>query len=131
MSDFTVPRDAFLKMQMGPNGEDEMNFVLRSQNPDPESFFSMEGVENITQQVRDYVLARALAEYNRTGKPPKNVSLNVKLDWSGPSDLALEIRGVPWYGANDHGPTPIDGDSRVQAARAAVERERSRGKQKK
>jgi hypothetical protein len=126
MSDFTLNRDTFLKMQMGPDGEDQMNFVLRSGDPNPEHFFSLEGVENITQQIRDYVLARTLAKYNRTGKAPKNVSVNVKLDWSGPSNLALELRGVPWYGADDHGPTPIDGDRRVQAARAAVERERKK-----
>jgi hypothetical protein len=124
---FTVPRDAFLKMQMGPDGEDEMNFVLRSSDPDPEHFFSVEGVENITAQIRDFVLARAIAAHHRSGKVPKNVSVNVKLDWRGPSNAALELRGVPWYGADDHGPTPIDGDSRVRAARAAVERERKKG----
>jgi hypothetical protein len=127
MSDFTVDRDAFLKMQMGPDGEDEMNFVLRSADPNPEHFFSMEGVEDITRQVRDFLLARALAAYNRTGKVPKNVAMNVKLDWSGPSNLSLELRGVPWYGADDRGPTPIDGDRRVRAARAAVERDRKKG----
>jgi hypothetical protein len=121
----TIERENFLRMMMKPEAPDEMNFVLRSQDPDPQRFFSIEGVEEITQQIRDFVLARAMASYVANGRrfAPKNVSLNVKLDWRGPSNQQLENRGVPWYGGDDRGPTPLDGDRRVRAAREALDKQ--------
>jgi len=100
----------FNELAVKPETGDEMALVLRGKDPDPDRGFSMEGVEALADKFKQFVLARALAHYHRTGKMPKDVRSIVKLDWIGPEDEWLEQGPRPWFSVNDVEPDPLTPD---------------------
>ena len=123
-----VDKAEIIEHLMDPEGPDEMAFVLRSENPDPEMTFSLEGVQEIAMQVHDFLLARVGGQIGK-GVSPKKMRATVKLDWVGPEDEFLDQSPRPWYALNDTGPTPFDGDVRAAAAAfaARLKKERDMG----
>lgn len=112
---------------LDPEGPDEMAFVLRSPDPDPERTFSLEGVQEIAVQIHDFLLARVAGQSTKSGQMPKNMRATVKLDWIGPEDKWLDHGPRPWYSHDDSGPTPFDGEHRAASAAFAARLKKDRG----
>lgn len=105
-----VTEEQFVDHVIEPDGPDEMAFILRGQDPDPERGFSKEGVERIGANIEQFMLARTYAHYKRTGKMPKNLRATVSIDWIGPEDEWLEQGPRPWFALNDRAGDPLDPD---------------------
>lgn len=108
-----VEADEFYKLAMQPGFADEMAFDLRHNDPDPERTFSKEGVGEVLDHVHDFVLARVMGQWARSGSAPKHVRITVSMDWNDESDLSLGALPF-WRGEQDHGGlTVIDGQRRI------------------
>jgi hypothetical protein len=110
-----MKRDKMIEELVKPDAPDEMAFVLRSSDPDPERGFSKEGLDTIVENIQTFIAARVLAAYERDGKMPKNLRAVVNLDWIGPPDEFLNYGPRPWFALDDKGETPLDGSHREQS----------------
>lgn len=113
-------------MLLKEDASDEMAFVLRSEDADPEHSFSREGVQAITDQIHDFLMARTSGTWRKTGQAPKEMRAIVKLDWIGPEDEWLDQGPRPWFALDDKGATPFDGEAR----QAGVEGVKKMGRQR-
>lgn len=118
---YTMDREAFFEAMTEPDAPDEMAFVLRRDQPDGRAF-SVEGVQAMSYQVHDLILARTLAHWRRTGEPPRNVQIDVQLRFDQPDDAVTDDRLArtsipPWYALDDVGAgmTSPDGTIRLDA----------------
>jgi hypothetical protein len=111
-----MERDEFFEAAMAPGFPDGMTFQLQVPPTlrDGKRSFSIEGVDQIAAQIRDFLIARMYAEWQRTGKPPVEMQAAIALGWEGKSQTRLEQETSPWYALNDASATPtlLDGQSR-------------------
>lgn len=110
-----MDKEAWIDVMVEPDAGDEMGFVLRSSDPDPEHTFSMEGLDTVTNSIKEFVMTRIVAHTKRTGHPPKNLHATVKLAWVEAPDSLLEVMPRPWASYKDTGVTPFDGSTRARA----------------
>ena len=72
----------FYKMAMTPEFGDAMNFELTATDIDTQHTFSRGSVAAIAEQVRNFMLARIVAQYD-TGSVPRRMAVTVSLDFDG------------------------------------------------
>jgi hypothetical protein len=101
-----------------PSASNEMDFVIENETEDPELTFSVEGLEAIERRMRAFIAARIKAEWERSGKAPKKMRLQLGVSFGEGS-----VRWNPWYEL----PDVADGGTRIEALRdlATGEEERA------
>lgn len=102
----------FFEQAMKPATGDAMNLQLRRERDDG-STFSMEAVDNLAKQFKLFVLARIHAEWQATGRAPRDLFATIRLQWRSFPDDVLDL-GLPWSSWVDGVP---DGTTREAAAR--------------
>lgn len=110
-----MERAEWVDAMLEPDASDEMGFVLQAPDDDLERSFSMEGLDTITNSIREFVMARIVGYHTRTGQVPKNLHATVKLDWVETPDSLMEVLPRPWAAFKDTGMTPVDGGTRARA----------------
>jgi len=107
--------DVFFSQAMHPHQPDE--FATQINRPpgdrDPNTTFSQEAVDAISEQFRTWVMARIVAHKERTGRYPKNMRATINLDWA--PQHPYEDAGLYYHIAEDTGIEPIDGSVRKWA----------------
>lgn len=109
-----VGSDDFYESMMLPDAPNEMAFQLDRDKPGdtPQTTFSMEGINELAEQFRSFLMARTYGEMQRTGFGPRHLRATVKLDWH-PGDPLHDPEVGPFYSIdNDGGLTPVDGTRR-------------------
>lgn len=108
-------RNEFYQKAMTSKFGDAMVFQLNNTNSDPEITFSREAVDAVIEQLKDFVWARVFARYKHTNQGPKQLRLELKVDWFNEPEQLLE-KGEPWYNLVDFadGLSRIDGKTRLQ-----------------
>lgn len=93
---------------------DEMVFQIAAKNPANKGTFSREAINDTVDLFDSFVMARIFGQWTRTGKPPKEIKLHVKIEWELDNEIALET-GPPWFSGevDDMGLTQIDGERRI------------------
>ena len=105
-----MDHNEFFKLAMSPGFSDEMVFELENKDPDPDRTFSVEGFDEIGNQVKAFVMARTLAR-RKQGKLAKAVSIHIGVTWDNQQG---DDQYFPWYHLNDAGLTQMDGEHRVK-----------------
>ena len=105
-------RNQFYELAMHPDFPDEMALQLdRTVETDPRVTFSQEGVDELAEQFRTFLMARVVGRSAKTGRMPHHVRATVTFDWA-PGDPKIDPNVGPFYIAEDEGLTPIDGSRR-------------------
>jgi len=111
-----MERSEFYELVMQPSFSDEMAFQLEREGDaeDDERTFSVEGIDGIARQVRDFMLARTYAQYAKTGKGPKRVRIEVNLKWETLPE-SDDHQYLPWFHLYDenHEFLKVDGLNRL------------------
>lgn len=107
-----MPPEDFYDYMMKVDAPDNMMFQITSARKDDEITFSMQSVEAIAEQFRNFLLARTLAQYHLTGIGPKRLQAHVQLRWTAQDEDDLQ-QGDPWYEVRDRheGLTRVDADN--------------------
>lgn len=106
----------FMEQMMEPGMGDDMAFRIVKAHPEEGgTTFSMEAVDGMTENLKAFVMARTLARWKATGKPPSRMTATVHIDWEDDSDPR---EGPPWWQVDDEGKTALDGEHRVKATLA-------------
>lgn len=103
-----LSRDEFIDAAMQPEFPDRMAYQIdREYDPEhPDGTFSQEAVDALAEQFRVFVMARLVAQMDKTGRPPLHVRAMVDLDWT-PDDP--KDGDAPYYHIdNDNGLEPFD-----------------------
>jgi len=108
-----MDHNEFYELAMQPDFPNEMVFELENKDPTPDRSFSMEGFQEVSDQVKHFVMARSLARMSE-GKPAKSVSIHIAVKWDTPVGDDQEF---PWYHLNDAELTQMDGEHRVKRPR--------------
>jgi len=105
-----LDREAFYEAAMRPYFPDEMAFQLDRVDPsDPLVTFSQEGVNEIAEQFRMYLMARIVGHGEKVGVMPKHMRATVVLDWNPDPDPINDTTVGPYFHIDhDEGPTPLD-----------------------
>lgn len=101
----------FYEMAMRPEFGDEMAFELTAKDPNLNHTFSMGAVEAIAEQMKNFMLARVVAQYD-SGSVPRRMAITVSLDFDG---VPVSEREYGFYTA-ESGPDflEIDGLRRLR-----------------
>lgn len=130
-----MDREAFFKTAMEPTMlSDDLDIIMRRED---DKSFSVEAFESVGYQTHDFVLARTLAQWRRTGRPPTGMRVALQITWDDtPTDAELGRDNVaPWYSmdvnGDDTGATPLtlDGVHRMAAFLEARRKENTDGNQ--
>jgi hypothetical protein len=105
-----VHRDRFYEAAMQPDFPDEMAFQLDRVDPsDPLVTFSQEGVNELAEQFRMFLMARIVGHGQKDGAMPKHMRATVKLDWNPEYDPIDDPDVGPYFHIDtDDGLTPLD-----------------------
>lgn len=105
--------DEFYKTAMEPGFMDEMVFQIHAANPKNPGTFSKEGVENTVDLMQSFIIARLMGRWKRTGKPPKEMKMHLKIEWVTDDDIA--DGWLPYFDADirGNGLTQVDGQNRI------------------
>jgi hypothetical protein len=106
----------FFTRAMQPDFPDEMNFQLQASDPAPDRSLSLEGLDEIAGQIRDFIIARIKGNWDKTGQAPKSLFATVNLSIGKPpyDERTLDV-GLPWsnqYDGATEGLRTIDGSLR-------------------
>jgi len=108
--------DEFYDMAVQPEFPNGMVFELNRVGDDDKTF-SIEGIDAITEQFRNFLLARTSAYWKRTDVAPKTMRVGVEISLAretGTWDLPLSDGVLPFYTVDDEGGlAPIDGTNRL------------------
>lgn len=107
--------EEFWDMASKPDFDDHMSFQLTVEHPDLNRTFSKDGIDTITNQMHDFIIARIFAQFRKSGRGPRELQADVKLHWRSHPDYALDMAPSPWYSLVDHGEGLhlIDGTNRL------------------
>lgn len=94
-----MDRDEFFLAACQPTFGDKMAFQMRSADHTPGTTFSIEGLENLTDQMFGFMLARAHSRMTQ-GLPAKELHMLLSMNWHSFEHELLEI-GPPWYAVED------------------------------
>jgi hypothetical protein len=105
-----MDRNEFFEAAMQADFPDEMAFQLDRADPsDPQTTFSQEGVNELAEQFRMFLMARIVGRGERTGTMPKHLRAMVTLDWNPRFDPVDDPSVGPFYHiGDDQGLEPID-----------------------
>lgn len=104
-------RGEFYELAMHPDFPDEMALQLdRASKTDPTTTFSMEAVDELTEQFRTFLMARIVGR-SRKGLMPHHMRVNLSLDWN-PGNPKTDPNVGPFWIAEDESLTPLDGSHR-------------------
>lgn len=106
--------EQFYKLAAEPEFDDSMVFRLENTNPDNPYTFSHDGVENIVDHIHDFIIARTMGTWAKTGSPPKKVSIGVTLLFDKSDDGMSPA--LPWWEGKDsqnEGLSLLDGEHRI------------------
>ncbi len=111
----------FYALAMEPDYPNEITLQIdRNRSGEgPEVGYSMEAVDELSEQFRAFLLARSYAQYKASGLMPKHVRMKVTMDFSPHTVGLVDDPSVgPFYEiGNDRGITPMDGTLRKHAWR--------------
>jgi len=107
-----ISMDKFYDKAQQPDFPDEMVFRITAENPDNPGTFSKEGMNGLSDNFYTFLLARVFARWQKTGKPPKGMTVHISIDWDDTGE-----REIPWFHyemvEGDTGLTQIDGRHRI------------------
>lgn len=104
-------RDEFYELAMHPDFPDEMSFQLdRPVKTNPTLTFSQEGVDQLAEQFRTFVMARIVGRSEKVS-PPHHMRVNVTFDWA-PGNPRTDENVGPFWIAEDESLEPLDGTRR-------------------
>jgi hypothetical protein len=113
-----IPFTDFFEDMMKPGSPNEMAFQIdRTPNPgDPADMtFSQEAVNEIAEQFRLFLMAKALGRTREIGRGPKHVRATVTLDWAPAFDMKNDPTAGPFFQiGDDQGLEPLDGTKRYE-----------------
>jgi hypothetical protein len=110
-----LDRDTFYKAAIRPGVPNAMQFVidvppeLRS----PNTSFSQEGLDQLGDQIKTFILARILGTWRETGKPPVDLSVALSLHFEEVPREELQKGSYPWWQLVDEGKHPLEGSHRL------------------
>jgi len=110
-----LSRDEFYQAAIQPDFPDCMQFVLTAAaQPSGEGdlTFSEEGIENLTDQIKHFIMARILGTWRKQNLAPKELSVGLVLDFKAPDEEMLRKGAWPWWALVDKGAHPLDGGHR-------------------
>lgn len=107
--------DEFYQLAKKPDFPDEMVFQISAVNPDNPGTFSREGVSGVATQMETFLLARIFGHWAKSGKPPKEMKIQVKIEWKTSDEAELAIEQLPWFAGeiDARGMSIIDGRNRI------------------
>lgn len=107
--------EKFFNLACQPDFGDIMSFQIHSEDKTPGTTFSREGVENVTDQMFRFIMARMLARMNQD-LPAKDLHIQMRLTWDRFERDLLDEIGPPWYDFSDKktGLSQIDATHRCQ-----------------
>ena len=92
-----MERGDFWEMAMQPNYPDEITLQIDRQEGTPGDItFSQEGVDEIAEQFRMFLMARIIGHQHRTGVMPHHLRINVGLNWR-PGDPQHDPEVGPYF----------------------------------
>lgn len=107
----------FYEMAVEPDFPNGMVFELNCGNQDDEKTFSMEGIDTIVEQFKNFLLARTSAYYKATDLPAKTMRVGVEVTLArkvGTWDTPLADGALPFFTVDVMGDLkPIDGTNRL------------------
>jgi hypothetical protein len=110
-----VSAEEFFELAKRPEIGNVMTLGLRRDDGLGPSF---EGIDNLMAQARSFFMARMWAEYQRTGKMPSEVKLNLGVAFGA---LTEKEKWTPWFDGRDTGPTAFDGQHRESGGKSLRE----------
>lgn len=112
-----MTQSEFYELAVQPDFPDGMVFELNCENQEDEKTFSMEGIDTIVEQFKNFLLARTSAYYKRTDLPAKTMRVGVEITLArrvGSWDKPLSDGALPFYTTDVVGDLkPIDGSNRL------------------
>lgn len=78
----------FYEQATQPSFPDVMDFQIRVANPKNDGTFSREGIQDTIALVDNFVMARTLARWRKTGRPPKVMRIEVEVKWEEDPNIA-------------------------------------------
>jgi hypothetical protein len=107
----------FYELAVEPDFPDGMVFELNCENEEDEKTFSMQGIDTIVEQFKNFLLARTSAYYKRTDLPAKTMRVGVEVNLArkvGTWDKDLRDGALPFFTADVVGDLkPVDGTNRL------------------
>jgi len=97
----------FYERAVKPGFGDFMHFQLEREAED-DLAFSMEAIEDLAEEMKNFLLARIYARWKLTGKAPRQLLAKLDLKWQSYPQDVLDL-GLPWWAAVDPG---VDGQTR-------------------
>jgi len=109
-----LSRDEFYRKVIEPDFPNVMQFALDvpPERRQPGRSFSEDGVETVTQQMKDFVLARVLGTWSKTKQPPYEMTVTVDIAFRSTPLSDLREGLLPWYALVDQGNNPLEGSHR-------------------
>jgi hypothetical protein len=111
-----MKRDEFYEAALAPDFPNEIALqVERPADGDPELTFSADALDDLAEQFKTFVTARAFGSWKATGRAPQKLRATVTLDFA-PGNPAVDAG--PYYNLGDDGSGlhAIDGAARAKAA---------------
>jgi len=73
----------FYEMAMTPEFGNAMNFEITRDHPTPGTTFSMEAIEGVAQQIKNFMLARIVAHEDAGNPLPQRMSTKILVEFDG------------------------------------------------
>jgi hypothetical protein len=107
--------DQFYEMAKHPLFPDKMTFQIRVANPANPYSFSKEGIEGTVDQMQAFIVARVMGQWRKTGKPPREMQIEVAINWKYEPEDVLSLGDMPWFNRDEDkgGLTQLDGEHRI------------------
>jgi hypothetical protein len=106
-----MERQDFYEAAMQADFPDEMVFQLDrpTKDNDPLTSFSQEGVNELAEQFRTFLMARIVGHGERVGVMPKHMRATVVLDWNPTGEPVNDPTVGPFFHiGDDKGLSPMD-----------------------
>lgn len=110
----TLQRDEFYQLALDPEFPDKMLFSITAQHDEKDKTFSREGIESVTDQIHDFIMARIFGHWKATDDAPKEMEIEVNIRWKAQSETQLQEGDYPYYSAELlTGLKQVDGSARL------------------
>lgn len=111
-----LDRDEFYRQAIKPGFPNRMAFQLEAS---PENLaagrsFSQEGLDNLAEQLKTFILARTLGTWSEEGVVPSSLTVGLQLSFETVPLESLRRGSAPWWHLVDEGGSPIEGGSRLE-----------------
>jgi hypothetical protein len=109
-------RDAFFMKVIQPGFPNTMNFVLEVPEAKRQAnrSFSEDGVDQMVEQIKTFLMARTLGTWDEGGSPPHEMSVVLRVGFKAVPIGTLRLGDNPWWHLVDEGQNPIEGSIRME-----------------